>query len=349
MHPRHKEMVIKIESSITSVSWIPPGAFAGMMEIPIKLGVAHYDDPPPDVLDDLEALRQADGFRFANELRGWIEVDNGKIVDFGQEGGGRIGSTTLHVGRDVVIPAVAYPDVRPEPERGDDWVRFTQTAGGRTGAPIPRPVPHPPFIRITSPIAWTTLALTIHADGSVRQELIGASTFPRHWVYDHEGRPIAKSGLIDLDNWMRHAFGERTPWGGHDSPALVGTAEHAVERTISRSLMRAGFKPEPFRLETGETLVKQGDAGSDVFLLLDGILAIEVDDQRVSELGPGAILGERAMMEGGHRTATLRAVTPVRVAVLPTDQLDRDLLIELREQHLERPSSSQSDPTSESG
>jgi hypothetical protein len=337
---------MRFESSITSVSWIPPGAFEGVMQIPIKLGVAHYDNPPPDIMDDLEALRQADGFRFANELRGWIEVEDGKIVDFGQEGGGRIGSTTLHLGRDIVVPAVAFPDVRPEPVRGDNWVRFTQTAGGRTGAPIPRRVPHPPFLQITAPIAWTTLALTMNADGSVRQELIGASSFPRHWIYDHEGHPIAKSGLIDLENWMHNAFGEGTPWGGHDTPALVGTAEHAVERTISRSLMAAGFKPEPFKLDSGQILVNQGDTGSDIFLLLDGILAIEVDEQLVTELGPGAILGERSMMEGGRRTATLRAVTPARVAVLPVDQLDRKLLVELREQHLDRPRTTEADPPS---
>lgn len=337
---------MRFESSITSVSWITPGAFDGMMQIPITLGVAHYDQPPPDLLDDLEGLRQSDGFRFANVLRGWIEVEDGEIVDFGQEGGGMIGSTTLHLGgRDVTIPAVPFPDLRPEPERGDGWVRFIQTAGGRTGAPLPRRVPHPPFIRITSPVAWTTLALTMHASGSVEQDLVGASTFPRHWMYDHEGRPIAKSGLIDLQNWMQHAFGEETPWGGQDSPALVGAAEYEVERHISRKLMQSGFKPEPFRLKVGEMLVKQGDSGQDLFLLLDGILAVEVDEELVTEVAPGAILGERSMMEGGHRTSTLRAVTPARVAILPADQIDKTLLTELRTHHLAMPDSEKGPPS----
>jgi len=336
---------MRFESSITSVSWIPPGAFEGMMEMPIKLGVAHYDNPPPDHLHDLEGLQKSDGFRFANVLRGWIEVDGDEIVDFGQEGGGMIGSTTLHLGgRDMTVPAVPFPDVQLKPERGEKWVRFTQTAGGRTGAPLPRRVSHPPFVQITAPIAWTTLGLTIHSDGSVKHELLGASTFPRHWVYDDEGHPIAKSGLIDLSNWMHNAFGERTPWGGHDSPAIAVTSEHAVERTISRSLMHAGFKPEPFQLAVGGTLVNQGDSGQDLFLLLDGILTVEVDDILVAEVGPGAILGERAMMEGGQRTSTLRATTPARVAVLPADQIAKDQLAELREHHLDRPISGETNP-----
>jgi hypothetical protein len=177
----------------------------------------------------------------------------------------------------------------------------------------------------------------MNADGTVEQELVGASTFPRHWVYDHDGKLIAKSGLIDLENWMQHAFGEETPWGGQDSPAIVGAAELEVERRISNSLLQAGFEPKPFRLKVGETLVNQGDSGQDLFLLLDGILAVEVDGKLVTEVSPGAILGERSMMEGGRRQSTLRAVTPVRVAVLPTDQVDMRLLTELREHHLARP------------
>jgi CRP-like cAMP-binding protein len=48
-------------------------------------------------------------------------------------------------------------------------------------------------------------------------------------------------------------------------------------------------------------------------------------------------LGERSMMEGGHRTSTLRAVTPARVAILPADQIDKTLLTELRTHHLAMP------------
>ena len=38
-----------------------------------------------------------DRFRFANELNGWIDVEDGKIVGHGQGGGGHIGSTTLRL------------------------------------------------------------------------------------------------------------------------------------------------------------------------------------------------------------------------------------------------------------
>ena len=46
-----------------------------------------------------------------------------------------------------------------------------------------------------------------------------------------------------------------------------------------------------------------------MFLILDGMFVVEVDGEQVAEIGPGAVVGERASLEGGLRTATLRATT----------------------------------------
>ena len=58
------------------------------MKLPFEIGMSHYDEPPPDRLGNLDGLRQMDRFRFANELTGWIEVEDGKIVGHGQAGSG---------------------------------------------------------------------------------------------------------------------------------------------------------------------------------------------------------------------------------------------------------------------
>ncbi len=63
------------------------------------------------------------------------------------------------------------------------------------------------------------------------------------------------------------------------------------------------------KLDADEILVEQGAAGDELYLLLDGVLSVEVDGDEVAEIGPGAILGELALLEGGRRTATLRART----------------------------------------
>jgi CRP-like cAMP-binding protein len=70
-----------------------------------------------------------------------------------------------------------------------------------------------------------------------------------------------------------------------------------------------------------------------LFLLLDGVLGVKVDGVQVAELGPGAVVGERAGLERGVRTATLWAVTPVTVAVVAPGQLDREALAEVSKGH----------------
>ena len=322
---------MRIESSVTAISWIPSEAVEGLPKIPFTMGVAHYDDPPPDVLDDLDALHEADAFREANELRAFIEVDDdGKITDYGHLGQGRIGVTRMKLGpREVSVAAVALPTIQGEPEVGDGWVRFKQTAGGRTGMPAPRRVRGKPFFQINSAIAWTTLALTIKADGSSEHELTGASPFPRHWIYDKDGKLVEKSGMIDFDQWYRESYGKNTPWGDEDSDAFVAEVESELERELARSIMRQGAASKPWRLEVDETLTEQGAPGDELYLVLDGVLAAEIDGETVAQIGPGAILGERAIVEGGKRTATLRAVTPAKVVTVEADQIEPSALEEL--------------------
>ena len=327
----------RFESSVTAVSWIPSEAITGPSKIPFELGVTHYDEPPPDRLESLEQLRTSDRFREANELRAFVEVEDGKIVNAGHLGQGHIGATTVRVGPAALrFPAVQLPDIQAEPEVGPSSARFIQTVGGRMGIPTPRPVPHKPFVQFWPSIAWTTLALTINTDGSTSHELVGASPFPRHWVYDNEGRLVEKSGVIDFAKWFNNSFGDRTPWGEQNSPAVVAAVESALERSLSSAIMSGGEKPRIRAIAEGENLVKQGETGTEVFLILDGIFVVEVDEREVAEIGPGAVVGERAGLLNGKRTATLWARTPGRVAAVPHDALDPQALGSLAAVHAAR-------------
>jgi hypothetical protein len=324
----------RIESSVTSLSWIPSEAVTGLNKAIFGSGFTHYDDPPPDVIEDLEAMRAADRFRFANQLVGWIEVTDGRIVDAGYEGGCLMGATTLGlgVGR-ATFAAVAFEDIRHPVELTATSARFVQTVGGHTAVPAPRRVNKPPFVKFEAPTVWTTLALTIHADGVSEFELTGASAFPRHWVYDQTGALAAKAGMADFKDWWRHSFGKHTPWGDQDSPALVTAVETALERELAGHIMRGGGKSSIRKLKEGALLTEQGATGNDVFLLLNGVLNVEVDGESIAEVGPGAILGERAALEGGVRTSTLRALTKATVAVAKADQLAEDQLAEISAGH----------------
>jgi hypothetical protein len=321
---------MRIESSVTSLTWIPSEAIEGMPKLPFEWGIAHYDEPPHDRLVDLDVLHENDLFREANELKAWIEVDGDEITGHGYSGGGRIGVTRLKLGRrEVAFPAVQYPLIQAEPEVSGSSVRFVQSAGGHMGLPAPRRVSGKPFMRIRSASAWTTLELTINTDGSSEHRLLGASPFPRHWIYDKDGVLVEKSGTIDFERWYRESHGRNTPWGEEDSPALATAVESELERELSSSIMRGGTKLERRSLDEGEALMKQGEEGRELFLLLDGVVDVEVDGDVVAEIGPGALLGERALVEGGLRTATVWATTPVRAVVVPQDAVSESALEEL--------------------
>lgn len=83
---------MRIESTVTSISWIPSEAMTGPLRLPVDMGIGLYDDPLPDHIDD------------------------GRVVDSGYAGGGMIGSTTLALGLgSITIPAVPFPHIRHEP------------------------------------------------------------------------------------------------------------------------------------------------------------------------------------------------------------------------------------------
>jgi hypothetical protein len=319
---------MRIESSVTAVSWVPLNCVEGGQRLQFHLGAAQYDDPPPDHLDDLPGLLAAGRIRLANELRGFVEVDGGRVVAHGQSGQGHVGASREPADATRIgFGAVALPDLRPDPEVGDGWARFGQTAGGLLSVGMPYQPDAEGSPRLAAPAAWTTLALTIHADGTSEQALVGASPFPRHWVYDHGGRLVATSGVVDFTGWQADAWDPHTPWGGRDAPVRATAVETALERELSRIIV--GSAPHWLRLRKGATLVSQGDPGDELYLLFDGLLAVEIDGRTVTELGPGAVVGELAVLAGGRRTATLRAVTVCRVAAVPGDRIDRAALAEL--------------------
>ena len=200
---------MRVESAVTAITWLPAEALESVPNVPLELALAHFDDPPPEALGDLEELRRADRFREANELRAWIEVERGRITRHGHGGRGVAGFPRFELGPlQIAFPCVELPVLRPRPEVGEGWVRFVQTAGGKTGVPAPIPLEGRPYFHVGSVVAWTTLELVLHADGRADARLVACSPFPAHWVYDADGRVVQKRGV----GWFGDALTSETPW-----------------------------------------------------------------------------------------------------------------------------------------
>lgn len=325
---------MRIESSVTSVSWIPSEAISGVNRLPMDLKIGHYDIAPPDHVDDgvLDELKAADRLRAANRLAAWIEIEDGQITDAGYSGRAVVGATTAGIGpAKVTFPGIAFPVLQDDPVIENGVARFVQSVGARTGAPLPRRIDRPPYVRLTGPTTWVTLGLEIGVDGSVRHEVVGASPFPRHWIYDASGSLVEKSGVVDWSEWTRVHDHDRSPWGGVERAAVMSDVETEMERQLSGQLM--GQKPKIRKLSEGENLTTQGEPGDELYLVLDGMFDVDVDGTVVAEIGPGAIVGERAVLEGGTRTSTVRATTAAKVAAVGATALDAGDLTEVAAGH----------------
>jgi hypothetical protein len=321
---------MRFEASTACLSWIPPEAVEGVFKIPFRLGVAHYDAPPPPMSPDLNALLAADAIRFANELCGVVEVEDGRITDYHMSGRGRLGSTTMRMhSHGLTFAAVAMPELVKAPEVSDDRVTFTQTAGGHTGVPVPRAISHPPFWRLSAPLAWSTLKLSIGADGTSESSIADASSFPRHFLYDSQGRLRQKTAIIGYKDWLRQASHDRSPWGGSPPPAPVAPAVRSeVERSLADSILTSGAWRQQ-ELAAGGRLRDLRITNSQVHVLLDGLLLIEIDAAPAIEVGPGAIFDPALRTPKSKARVTVRALTRCRLALMPRDTLDNQALLDV--------------------
>jgi hypothetical protein len=314
---------MRVEGAVTAVTWLPFSLLESLPNLPFGVAFAHYDEPPGQVLGGLDELRAADAFREANELAAWAEFDGDRVVEYGRHGRGLAGGTGLDLGADqIAFPAVELPVIRPEPQIDDGQVRFQQTVGGRIGLPVPRPVTGQPYFHLASATAWTTLELVLRSDGSSESRLVSASPFPRHSVYDADGLLADERGATDYEGWHRQVAGQ-SPWGEEEA------LDAELDRELDRIALRSGARLPRRRLGAGEALVEQGERGTDMFLLLDGAFDVEIDGRVVARVGSGALVGERAVLGDGRRTATLRAVRQARAAVLPAEMLAGSSLAEL--------------------
>lgn len=66
----------------------------------------------------------------------------------------------------------------------------------------------------------------------------------------------------------------------------------------------------------GETVIREGEAGEDFYIVVSGHAAVVINGEHIRELGPGDFFGELALLREVPRTATVRATSDLEIDVL---------------------------------
>ena len=66
----------------------------------------------------------------------------------------------------------------------------------------------------------------------------------------------------------------------------------------------------------GQDIITEGQSGGPFFVITEGRADIYVGGGKVGEYGPGSAFGEMALLEGGKRSATIRAQTHVKAVAI---------------------------------
>lgn len=69
-------------------------------------------------------------------------------------------------------------------------------------------------------------------------------------------------------------------------------------------------------ISAGGMLTREGFMGREAFVIVEGEAEVRIDGEVVARVSAGDFVGEMAMLENNLRTATVRAVTPLRALVI---------------------------------
>jgi CRP/FNR family cyclic AMP-dependent transcriptional regulator len=88
-------------------------------------------------------------------------------------------------------------------------------------------------------------------------------------------------------------------------PLFAGLPRRQVQR-IAKEADEQTFGP-------GETIVQEGMLGETLFVVLEGTAKVTRGRKKVGEVLPGDFFGELSLIDGGPRSASIVAETPMRV------------------------------------
>ena len=102
----------------------------------------------------------------------------------------------------------------------------------------------------------------------------------------------------------------------HGLAAQARKETRVFDKGLLGALARGLGEANTVRHESGKTLMIEGQAGSTMYVVLDGRVALSIRGQVVERVGPGGVFGEMALLDQSPRAATALAETPVALLAM---------------------------------
>jgi PPM family protein phosphatase len=95
---------------------------------------------------------------------------------------------------------------------------------------------------------------------------------------------------------------------------LEALAEIELFRDFTMAELVAVYNElKPLELAQGARVIREGDRGEDLFVIVEGHCEVSRAGQNIAVLGPGSHIGEMALLNQRPRTATVNALEDVRL------------------------------------
>lgn len=149
---------------------------------------------------------------------------------------------------------------------------------------------------------------------------------------------VIAEGPVQLISLARPAFVELMAALGQEADRVgehLRTAAALRSHPLFQGLDAAGLgdllrAAEIVNADAGQVVVRQGEPGEHLFVVREGVLAVERGGRSLARLQPGAWFGELALLGSQVRTATVTALQPCVLVRLPRHALDGALARDLQ-------------------
>ena len=132
-----------------------------------------------------------------------------------------------------------------------------------------------------------------------------------------------------LDGWLEkcRSFDADELASTHPMSGVLEKVLILVDASLFTALSGEELYPvaeiaESVDLAPGDTVVRQGDPGDALFVVARGSFHVLRDGARIRELGPGAVFGEMALLDGAPRAATVTAAAAGQVLRIPRAEFE---------------------------